>query len=219
MKKLLLVGALALLGANVNAQETKFGVKAGYSLSTVKNDDPQDDLNGRSMDAKSTFYAGVLVEHKFNDKIGVQAEVLYSPLGAKEEVSASEGGYSFTEKTKLDFGTLLIPVSAKYFITENFAVAAGVSFGIILSAKQKTEVSGNFPEGVEVDAEGGEFDIKDGVKKLNLAPFLGVEYAMESGLFFDARYNLGVSNLVKDGPGSVKNSFFQIGVGFKFGGN
>jgi hypothetical protein len=30
-----------------------------------------------------------------------------------------------------------VPISAKYFITEGFSVAAGTNFGIILSAKQK----------------------------------------------------------------------------------
>lgn len=55
---------------------------------------------------------------------------------------------------------------------------------------------------------------------MNLAPFLGVEYALENGLFFDARYSLGVSNLSNDNSGgTIKNSFAQVGVGFKFGGN
>lgn len=219
MKKLLLIGALALVGTTINAQETRFGVKAGYSMSTIKIDDDQDDLNSRSMDPKHTFYAGAFVEHKLSDKFGLQGEVLYSPLGGKEDVSVSEGGYSFSEKTDVKFGTLLVPVSAKYFITEYFSVSAGASFGFILSAKQKTEVSGNFPEGVGIEAEDGEFDIKDDVKSLNIAPFVGVEYALENGLFFDARYNYGVSNLVKEGSGKITNSFAQVGIGFKFGGN
>ncbi|CAA7197652.1 porin family protein [Chryseobacterium potabilaquae] len=219
MKKLLFIGVLSLLAANGNAQETKFGAKAGYSFSAVKVNEAQDDLSARSTSNKSTFYVGAFVEHKLSDKFGIQGELLYSPLGGKENVSESLGEFNFSQKSEIKFGTLLIPVSAKYFISESFSVAAGVNFGIILSAKQKTEVSGNFPEGVEVEAEDGEFDIKDNVKKLNLVPFVGVEYALENGLFFDARYNLGVSNLVKEGPGKVTNSFAQIGIGFKFGGN
>jgi len=41
---------------------------------------------------------------------------------------------------------------------------------------------------------------------------------LENGLFFDARYNYGISDLSKS-EGKVTNSFLQIGVGFKFGGN
>ncbi|WP_326983757.1 hypothetical protein VUJ46_04230 [Chryseobacterium sp. MYb264] len=55
---------------------------------------------------------------------------------------------------------------------------------------------------------------------MNITPFIGAEYRLENGLIFDARYNYGISNLAKDaGDGKVTNSFAQIGVGFKFGGN
>ncbi len=87
------------------------------------------------------------------------------------------------------------------------------------AAKQKTVFGSDFLS-VDVDGEEGEVDIKDDIKKLNIAPFVGVEYMLENGLFFDARYSLGVSNLSNDNSGGkVTNSFAQIGVGFKFGGN
>lgn len=218
MKKLLLIGALALLGANSNAQEFRFGPKAGFAMSTIKVDEKQDDLNKRKMDPKYTFYIGAMAEYKISDKFGLQGEVLYSPLGGKEKLGGSKGGAYFDEQSKITFGTVLVPVSGKYFITEGISVAAGVNFGIILTAKQKTVIGTNLPIGIEIDGGDGEVDIKKDIKKLNLAPFIGVEYMLENGLFFDARYNLGVSNLSNDGSGGkIKNSFAQIGVGFKFG--
>lgn len=218
MKKLLLVGTLALLGANVSAQETRFGVKAGYSMSTIKVDEDQDDLEERNTDPSHTFYVGGLVEHKFNDNFGIQGELLYSPLGGKEDYNASEDQVYFREKSKLTFGTLLIPVSAKYFISEKFSVSLGASFGLILSAKQKTVIDAGIGiPGLELEGD-DEVDIKDEVNTLNIAPFLGAEFALENGLFFDARYNYGISDLSKS-EGKVTNSFLQVGVGFKFGGN
>ncbi|MBP1163690.1 hypothetical protein JOE44_000574 [Chryseobacterium sp. PvR013] len=220
MKKLLLMAAVAVMGISANAQEFRFGPKAGFAMSTIKLDDKQDDLDGRKMSAKYTFYIGGMAEYKFNDNFAVQGEVLYSPLGAKEKIDGvNAGGMYFGESTKITFGTLLIPVSAKYFITEGFSLAAGVNVGLILTAKQKTVIGSDFLD-VEVEGEGGDVDIKKDIKSLNLAPFLGVEYMLENGLFFDARYSLGVSNLSNDNSGgSVKNSFAQVGVGFKFGGN
>lgn len=223
MKKLLLIAAVAVLGVSANAQEFRFGPKAGFAMSTIKLDDKQDDLGARKMDPKYTFYVGGMAEYKFNDKFALQGEVLYSPLGAKEKIDGvNAGGLFVGEQTKITFGTLLIPVSAKYFITEGFSVAAGLNVGIILTAKQKT-VLGSDLLGLEVEAEDSDYkdgDIKKAVKTLNLAPFLGVEYALENGLFFDARYSLGISNLSNDNSGgSIKNSFAQVGVGFKFGGN
>lgn len=222
MKKLLLIASVVLMGVGVNAQEFRFGPKAGFAMSTMKIDDKQDDLGARKMSPKYTFYVGGMAEYKINDNFGLQAEVLYSPLGAKEKIDGVNAGVVFVgEQTKVELGTILVPVSAKYFFTENISVAAGANFGVILTAKQKTVVGSDF---ISIDVEGedgsGEVDIKKDIKKLNIAPFVGVEYMLENGLFFDARYSLGVSNLSNDGSGGkVTNSFAQIGVGFKFGGN
>ncbi len=101
MKKLLLVASVVLMGVAVSAQETRFGVKAGYSMSTLKVDGDQDDLEERSTDPSHTFYVGGLVEHKFSDTFGIQGELLYSPLGGKEDYNVSEGQLYFREKSKL----------------------------------------------------------------------------------------------------------------------
>ena len=218
MKKLLLVASVVLMGVAVQAQETRFGVKAGYSLTMLKVDGDQDDLEERTTDPSHTFYVGGLVEHKFSDTFGIQGELLYSPLGGKEDYNVSEGQLYFREKSKVTFGTLLIPVSAKYFITENLSVALGASFGVILSAKQKTVIDAGIGiPGLELEGD-DEVDIKDDVNTLNIAPFLGAEFMLENGLFFDARYNYGISDLSKS-EGKITNSFLQVGVGFKFGGN
>ncbi|KMQ67262.1 hypothetical protein ACM39_14010 [Chryseobacterium sp. FH2] len=218
MKKVMLIAAVAVMGISANAQEFRFGPKAGYSFSTLKYKDTETSMN---TDPMHTFYVGGLAEYKINDKFGIQGEVLYSPLGGKSKYEAEEEDGEFSGlKTKTTLGTLLVPVSAKYFITEGFSVSAGASFGVIFSAKAKTVFDGglNIP-GLELEGD-KEVDVKDAYNKLNIAPFIGVEYALENGLFFDARYNLGISNLAKNsGDGKVTNSFAQIGVGFKFGGN
>jgi hypothetical protein len=222
MKKMLLLAAVAVMGMSANAQEFRFGPKAGFAMSTLKVDEKQDDLGKRNMDPKYTFYIGGMAEYKISDKFGFQAEVLYSQLGGKEKIDGvNAGGMFFGEQTKVTFGTLLVPVSAKYFITEGLSVAAGANFGVILTAKQKTVIGSDLISMSIEDEEGsGEVDIKKDIKKLNLAPFVGVEYMLENGLFFDARYSLGVSNLSNDNSGGkITNSFAQIGVGFKFGGN
>ncbi|KQM53712.1 porin family protein [Chryseobacterium sp. Leaf201] len=224
MKKFILMAAVAVMGMSVNAQEFKFGPKAGYSLSMLK---AEGDGESYKFDSKSTFYVGALAEYKFSDKFAVQGEVLYSPIGGKQEesVTYSEMGVTVTGTEKSDFklGTVQIPVSAKYYATENLAFGLGVNFGIITSAEVEVTatLSGSALGQAFEESQGTTEDIKDNVKTLNLAPFVGAEYTLENGLFFDARYNLGVSNLIKNPEGNetLKNSFFQIGVGFKFGGN
>lgn len=225
MKKLLLVASLAMFGfVAVKAQELRFGPKAGYSLSMLK---AEGDGESYKFDSKSTFYAGGFVEYKFNDKFGIQGEVLYSPLGGKQEESYNETimGVTVNATAKTDFklGSVQVPVSAKYFATENLAFALGLNVGIITSAKTDYTITGSVSGigGATSNSESGSEDIKDNINTLNLAPFVGAEYTLENGLFFDARYNLGVSNLIKNQEGNetLKNSFLQVGVGFKFGGN
>ncbi|AKK74368.1 hypothetical protein HX13_09640 [Chryseobacterium sp. P1-3] len=220
MKKLLLIAAVAVMGITANAQEFRFGPKAGYSYSTLK---AKGDGQSETSDPLHTFYIGGIAEYKLSDKFALQGELLYSPLGGKvkiQEADPDDPTTFFNFKAKQTFHTLLVPVSAKYFITEGLSVSAGVNVGLILSAKSKLSADLGMGPLFEFDAD-KEVDIKDQVNTLNLAPFLGAEYALENGLFFDARYNLGVSNLAKNAQGNEKltNSFIQVGVGFKFGGN
>lgn len=215
MKKLFLVSAIALCGA-MNAQ-VKFGVKAGLALSSLK---AEADNVSVSSDSKTSFYVGGLVEYKITDKFALQGEVLYSPLGGKEseEESGSYMGYDYSYKYESDFklGTLLVPVSAKYYITNGLAVGAGLNFGFILSAKNEYSETAVVDGNRESSSE--EEDIKSDVNTFNFSPFVNAEYNLSNGLFFDARYNFGVSNLVKNqfDNETLKMSFFQIGLGYKF---
>lgn len=221
MKKFILIAAVAVMGMSVNAQETRFGVKGGYAMSTLK---VKDNSGSDSTDPLHSFYIGGLVEHKLNDNFGLQGEILYSQLGGKVSYAAADPNNINTflnVMAKQTFQTVQVPVSAKYFITEGLSVSAGASFGFILSAKQ--ESTADFGLGIPgISISGNDkTDIKDQINTLNIAPFLGAEYMLENGFFFDARYNVGVSNLDKNPENGSKttNSFLQVGVGFKFGGN
>lgn len=209
------IGALAFFGT-MNAQEINFGVKAGYSLSSIK----AEGAGAPEYDSKSSFYIGGLVKYKLTDKVDLQGELLYSETGGKYSESSSEtmGGttYSLKMESDLKFGNLMLPVSVKYYLAENISLSGGLNFALILTAKAilSTEISGGGMSEKRTETE----DIKEDIKSLNFAPFVGAEYQLPNGIFFDARYNLGLTNLVKDPEGdeSARNSFLQIGIGYKF---
>ena len=217
MKKLLVLSAIALVGM-MNAQ-TKFGVKGGYLMSNLKAESGNMSINS---DAKSSFYVGGLVEHKLTDKFALQAELLYADLGGKITEEESAGGYYVKATEKDNIGTLLIPISAKYFVANAFSLSAGVNIGFVLSAKAKYSLDHNLPSEyageIEDYLDAQNSDFKDNIKTLNVSPFVGAEYSLSNGLFFDARYNFGVTNMVKDPVDDEKAtvSFLQIGLGFKF---
>lgn len=72
MKKLFLVGAVALFGA-MNAQT--FGVKAGMNISNLSNADDTKSLVG--------FNAGLFMNTPLAADFSIQPEVLYNSKGAK----------------------------------------------------------------------------------------------------------------------------------------
>jgi hypothetical protein len=115
MKKVFLT-AVAVFGfAFANAQEVKYGAKAGLNLSNFAGD-----LEGAS--TKAGFQIGGYAEIKISDKFAVQPELLFSAQGAKSKISYTQLGISFTEKSTEKLNYLNIPVMAKYYATEKLYI-------------------------------------------------------------------------------------------------
>lgn len=216
MKKILLASAIVLF-AGLNAQ-TKFGVKAGYSLSTLNSNDDNFEIGGikASMESKSGFYIGGLVEHKLNNKFALQGELEYANLGGKAVVKA----YGVTVTEKLNFNRIMIPVSARYYATPELGLYAGPYVSFRTNTKVKMEVSGA-PSNQEALREGEKYLEKtfdDNLKSTEFGLFLGADYNVYKGFFVDVRYSFGLTNMIKnpvDGE-KLKMNFLQIGVGYKF---
>lgn len=192
MKKLLLMAAVAVFGlSNMNAQEVKFGAKAGVNFATIGGDDTD------GIKSRTAFHIGGVAEISISDKFSVQPELLYSAQGAKQDFEGTE--------VEVNYDYLNVPIMAKYYVAEGFSIEAGPQVGLLLSAKGK--------------AAGEEVDIKDFTSGIDFALGLGAGYRLDSGLNFSARYNLGLSN-VNDGEGSDEfknqNNVFQISVGYFF---
>ena len=199
MKKLMLLAAVAVFGlSSVNAQEVKFGAKAGLNIANIGGD-------AEDVDALTSFHLGGVAEIVISEKFSVQPELLYSAQGSKSEESFD--GITFESKLKLDY--INIPIMAKYYVAEGFSVEAGPQVGFLISANEEFEGGG----------ESGEEDVKDGFKGIDFGFGIGAGYKMDSGLNFSARYNLGLANIA-DGEGSddysIQNNVFQISVGYFF---
>jgi opacity protein-like surface antigen len=216
MKKILLASALAFC-AGMNAQ-TKFGVKAGYALSKLNSNDDLDAFEGISggLKSKSGFYVGALVEHKFNNKFAVQGEVQYANLGGKVEVSTM--GITVTEK--FNFNRIVVPVTARYYATPELGVYAGPFVSFRTNTKVNIDVSGGManPQAVNEGEQFLEKNFDDNLKSAEFGLVLGADYNVYKGLFVDARYSFGLTNMIKDpvNDEKLKMNFFQIGIGYKF---
>ena len=209
MKKLILLVTITLFAFNVNAQEMKFGAKAGVNFASITGD-MTDDLEGLT-----GFHIGGYVDIPVSGKFSVQPEIQFSTQGAKLEDD------DFESKIKLNY--LNIPVMAKIMVAEGFSVQAGPQIGFLLSANEEYEYVGVDP-GFSDDS--GEEDIKDSIKSTDFSFNLGLGYEMATGLNFSARYCIGLSNIndFEDevDPGfnvdDIKNNngVFQLSVGYSF---
>ncbi|MGG1923778.1 MULTISPECIES: porin family protein [Chryseobacterium] len=208
MKKNIFFALAFVLSTISNAQTTSesmsFGVKGGYTLSSMK-------FFNTQLDSKSYFYAGILAEQPLSSKFGLQAEVLYTQLGGKDaypwyELVGNEvvnmGNMNFNYK----FNQIQVPISVKYYIVPELSASVGMNLGFNISSKVKMNT-------VFDEAETHNYE---SLKTLNLFPFLGAEYKINQKFFVDARYNFNFIEMNKSNAVPIKMGFLQAGVGYRF---
>ena len=225
MKKIIttLVLAVATLGV-AQAQEFKVGVKAGGLFSDVAF---QKQTKGRITTKYNTgfkfgYQFGVLGEYNFNDKLGVEVDVLYAFQGAK--LTSIEGGIEGQTPIKVDIknGELNTQMNVnhiwvKYSVAEGLRPKLGVNISNLVKISQKGELENR---GYKINLADTKAEPK---KKFDFGVGAGIEYNHDSGFFVEATYNYGLTELSfkrkgeadSEGP-RLKNSVIQLNVGYKF---
>ena len=93
-----------------------------------------------------------------------------------------------------DLDQIAIPVLAQYSTSDTFHILAGPSFGFML-------------------------DAEEGMNSFNFGLDFGLAYNFTENFAFEARYNLGLSNLIEDGDDfdvDAKLSGFIVGLAYSF---
>ena len=189
MKKLFIAAIAVLSFGLANAQEVTYGVKAGLNVAGLNFSE------GDNPDSKIGFNVGGFVEIGISEKFSVQPELLFSAQGATQKI----------ENTDLNWNLnyINIPILAKYYVAEGFAIEAGPQIGILAS----TNIKG----------DGESIDVKDQLETIDFAFAAGFSYKFTENFFANARYNFGLTNILKDcGDLTAKNGVIQVGVGYKF---
>ena len=224
MKKIVLSAFAILTIGFVNAQDLRFGAKAGVNISTLTGD-----AVGSDVSMKVGFHAGGLMEIKFTDKLALQPEVLFSLQGAEIEdrVDFAGGDYDL-DSNKLHLSYINVPVMLKFYPIKSLFVEAGPQVGFLVGAKTKSESKEvrNTNDGVTTTTISTDNDVKDFYKSVDFGFNLGLGYDITENIFINARYNMGLAN-VRDVPSifginlggaelDQKNSVVSVSFGFKF---
>lgn len=180
MKKVLMVLFVFVSAAGVSAQGLDFGVKAGVNFSSIT------DASG--LDNRTGFVAGVFLGGKIGDKLGIQADLLYSQQGAEFKLG------------EFDLDYVNVPIVAKYYLTDNFNFHLGPQFGVLVNDKAQTVVGETIN-----DIATNNFDI---------SAVFGLGFDLPMGIRLDGRYSLGLSDVSKDVDG--KNNVITLAIGYSF---
>lgn len=198
MKRLFFaITVIAFSAGTAQAQTTTFGLKAGMTDANMKFSGSGVNI---SLTSKIGFYAGAFADIGVSENFSVQPELFYSALGAKQK------GSSGAPDETLNLGYINLPVLAKYK-NDGFFAFLGPQIGYLLSEKSKSGSSST--------------NDKSQFNSTDFSGVIGAGYTLTSGLGFDARYQLGFSNIAKQSTteGSsvtVKNNAFMIGIHYVF---
>jgi len=173
------------------AQDPKFGIKGGINLSKLANHPNENDW-------RLGFNAGLLSHIHVTPAFSLQPEVVYSSQGAKFE------NFVNGQDLNLKLNYVNIPVLLQYNFNNGFRLQGGPQVGFLTGVADKV---------------GDEELHSVGTDDFNTVDFsipVGFSYLGYSGFGVDARYNIGVSNVVKNSTTKVHNSVFQFGVFYLF---
>ncbi|MBB1139174.1 porin family protein [Myroides sp. WP-1] len=175
----------------------KYGAKAGLNFANIS------DLSGSSN--KTGFHIGGVAEIFINEKFSIQPELLYSTQGAKYDVDIDFENIMVNAKSTIKLNYLNIPIMAKYYVMDGLSLQAGPQIGINLAAEQEVKALGQKMT----------VKIKDNTNAIDFGLNFGAGYELPVGVFFDARYNLGLTKIIDEGETS-KHRVFQVSIGYKF---
>ncbi len=197
MKKLLVVVLVALCAVfSVNALMPEFGVKAGMTLGNVARGDSE------AISADNPL--------KFGLTGGLTMDMSVGPLALGAELLYTQKGEKITDGDVAEYLSLSyieVPVMAKFSVFPLIKMYGGLNMGFLVSAENSVDVDGE-----EVVSA----DIKDSMTSTDLGLIVGVQVKI-SKLVFDARYNHGLTDIVKDNEGDalqLRTLYATVGLSF-----
>lgn len=194
MKKSVLALCFSSLMGVCHAQKkVEANFKMGYVHSTLKL------VQGNyteTFDAKSSAYMSFGMEYFLAKRFSLLGELALAGLGGENLIINDQ-------KSRLHLTTFSIPLGVKFYpIPQKFNVSTGVNVGFTMAALG--------------EQDGQKVEFKN-VHRSNHSYFVGGEYKFAKSFLAEIKYNIGLSNIAKAQGQTMKNNFFQIGVGYILG--
>ena len=161
MHKIVLYFVICLFACQSQAQ-TRYGVKSGASITSMKSEGWQEKRN------KVGMIAGLFAESKLNNQFFLRPELLFSTKGFKFQADASKEGV-------VNLNYISIPFLAGFRPIDKIAILAGPEFSYLQDAKSRHN--------------GKIYDITRSYNRFDLCMNLGFQYNISKQVGVELRYS------------------------------
>lgn len=169
MKKLFSLLLPFIIGANLSAQKVTTSFKAGFSFATLHFKTGNSSEQGRL-----AGYGGLSFKVSPAGKFYFQPEALYSIRGYR--VAAT----NFSNKGRISFGYITVPLLAGYALSKNFSILAGPELGYMIRAR--------------AHSDDGNYDLLSSMnRKFNIDADAGIAWNITKELCLETRFSFGVT--------------------------
>jgi len=210
---------LFLCGVSIAYSQSAIGVKAGVNLGSWSFGE---DLEGEEFGSNLGFQFGGVLEIAVSEVFSFQPELLYFQKGARNEFMFEILGEEIFVESEATFNYIEVPLLAKIKLgnseATNLFFTVGPSLGYAASASGTSKSTAG---GVTTE-ESEDIELDEEFNRFELSASLGAGVSIPVGsanLFVEARYLLGLSNLVADensNDETVRNRGIGISAGFMF---
>jgi hypothetical protein len=208
MKKNILTAIAVFAFGFLNAQEAKFGVKAGLNLATLSGNDIE------QSQIQPGLVLGGFAAVKLSDKFIFQPELLFSFQGSAYRNYYDFGNVQSYQQDNLNLSYLLLPVMAKYYVAKKFSLELGPQFGFLLAARTNFF---SYTNNGYVNSNSK--NVTDQYKTFDFGINVGGGYDFTDKWGIDLRYNFGLNNVFQNTDGSNyegNNQVLSVTGSYKF---
>ncbi len=167
---------------------TRAGFKTGMNYANVTGDL---DSSGRIR-----MHLGAVIEFPVTSNFFIQAEPMYSAQGYTIEEEGVENNISLNY--------LALPIIGKFYVNNTISLETGLQIATLANASQSEE------EPLD--------EFYNSFSNTDYSWVFGSGYKFESGLFFQARYILGLTNIndINTLDIDFKHAMIQVSIGYLF---
>ncbi|MCO5247913.1 MAG: PorT family protein [Chitinophagales bacterium] len=203
---LIILGTIPVISAKED-NPGGFGIKGGIGLSTISFGNPKQVDNVTFKDNNNKWKVGGLLgvsyEKRFGKTFGMDIEALIANKGVKRDFNYDLLGKQGKVIMTGNLFTVDIPVSAKFYLGNNFNFNVGPYFSYIFGgrSKIKSTYDGKTQDKQSNDWYGDSYKDMDGNLPLNRFDFginAGIEFVTNSGFGIGARVQKGFIDLTND---------------------